>query len=99
MHQPLEKDFYAIPDDELREYAELATILRDRVASRALELDRDHRDRHPDGPITEKRIDTLVQKRFHAQTQPKLEDLPKTREDNLGVGQLRARKSLCDLNP
>jgi hypothetical protein len=38
------------------------------MAQRALDLDKDFKLRNPNGAVTEKRIDALVQKRFHCQT-------------------------------
>ena len=54
---------------------------------------------HPDGPVTEKRLDTLVGKRFHTQTQPKPLYGSKISNDHSGPSLLRARKSLCELSP
>ena len=60
LHQPLEMAFYNLPQDALVEYAELATTLRYQFAQRAHELDTEYENRCPNGPVTDKRLDTLV---------------------------------------
>ena len=54
--------------------------------------------KNPNGAVTEKRLDTLVQKRFHPQTVSKLVGLPKKDKSHLGLHQLRSRKSLNELS-
>jgi hypothetical protein len=91
--------FYNLPTDALMEYAELATTLRDQFAKRALELDTAYKEHYPNGPVTEKRLTSLVQKRFHPKTEPKDKPESKNCKDHLAMCQLTSRKSLCDLSP
>ena len=63
--------FYNLPEEQLLEYAELSTTLRDDMAKRAHELDTAYKEHFPGGPVTEKRLTSLVQKRFHPKIEPK----------------------------
>ena len=78
--------FYNLPDDALLEYAELATTLKDQFAKKAFELDTTYKELFPDGPVTEKRLDTLVQKRFHPKTEINEKAVSKRCQDHLGMG-------------
>ena len=73
--------------------------MKDCIAQAALELDKDFMRLNPNGPVTEKRLDTLVQKRFHPQTESKLLGLPKKNTDHMGIDQVQARKTIHELNP
>ena len=99
LHTPLFCANYKMQQDELLEYAEMATAMKDRIAQAALELDKDFKRLNPNGPVTEKRLDTLVQKRFHPQTESKLLGLPKKSTDHMGIDQVQARKTIHVLSP
>ena len=49
--------------------------------------------------MTEKRLDTLVMKRFHPRTESKLLGLPKKSTDHIGIDQVKARKTIHVLSP
>ena len=54
---------------------------------------------NPNGPVTSERLDSLVGKRFHPQTIPKLDLVPTRCPDHLGTGALRSRYKLYQLGP
>jgi hypothetical protein len=85
--------------DELLEYAELATAMKDDIASEALVLEEHYKMRKPEGAVTDRRIDSLVQKRFHPQSVSKLAGLPKKNRDHIGIDQVRARRTIHELTP
>jgi hypothetical protein len=71
----------------------------ERFTQEALELDREFLQRHPNGKVTEKRIDTLVGKRFHAKTKPDSDILDPRCKDHQGPASLYKRKNISQLLP
>jgi hypothetical protein len=99
LYKPLECEDYRLEQEELLQYAELATTIRERLAERALEKDREFQLRNPNGVVTDKRIDTLIQKRFHSKAPHQRVQDPEVRKEYRSKQYKSTRKNLCDLTP
>jgi hypothetical protein len=94
---PLEMDQYRLEDEKLLNYAQVATGLRSLLAEEALASEQAWAERLPAGTISEKRIDTLVQKRYDHGMRRQRGDSPKKRNEDVSIVRVKSRKTLCQL--
>ena len=98
LNQPLTVDLYRMDKLQLEKQAAKANAVKRQLLGQALVEDQEFMLKNPDGAVTDKRLDTLVQKRNPRPRLPK-ETFWKMGSDDYGIGRVRKRKHLCDLCP
>ena len=94
----LVKDF-EIGQEELHTYGETATAIRKELAARALEQEKEFQRQHPEYELTEKRLDTLVQKRNPEDGNKREKPYQSLGTDDFGLKKKRKMFTLCELSP
>ena len=92
------KDF-TLSSGELQTYGEMATAIRQVIATQGLEQEQDYKRKYPNCPISQKRLDTLVQKRNPGERAKSDGPYKCLGTDDFGVRGVRKRLNLCDLSP
>jgi hypothetical protein len=99
MFAPLTLDSYRMDLSQLQDWAILSSQIRADLTQAALELDRAYAERFPEGAVTDKRIDTLVQKRFSHEQAPRALSAHKfVAASEVPIGRKRSRRKQHQLN-
>jgi hypothetical protein len=90
---------FEIEQEELQTYGEMATTIRKEIAARAMEQELEFQRRHPEYELTEKRLDTLVQKRNPEDGSKREGPYKALGTDDFGLKRKRKMFTMSELSP